>query len=102
MGLRRENKIKIHLKLGSAVYPKMCNRLIVAVAAKVRSEIHSADGHHNAFLVFDSSFPLLLYSVHMMNISTQRRISPRIKGIQSSVDKAIPIVHSKYPNIRRM
>ena len=66
----------------------------MAVAAEVRLEVLFAGRHRNASLAFDSPSPLLHYSVHTLNVSTQRRISPRIKGIHSSVDKAIPIVHS--------
>lgn len=43
---------------------------------------------------------LLCYNMHMLRIRTQRRNSPRVKLIQSSADKAIPIDNSIYPNIK--
>ena len=38
----------------------------------------------------------------MLNISAQRKTSKKIKAIQSSVDKVIPIMSSTHPNIETM
>lgn len=67
----------------------------MTLAAYIRLEVHSVVRHRNALLAFNSSSPLLYYNVHMLSISTQRT-SPRIKVIQSSVDKVSPIVNSEY------
>lgn len=49
---------------------------------------------------YHSLSSLLCCNMHMLRIRTQRRSSPRVKLIQSSADKAIPINNSIYPNIK--
>lgn len=86
---------------GLILHTNMDQRLVLALAARIRLEVHSIGAPHDALLAVASSSPLLHYNIHMLSISTQRRASPRMKVIQSSVDKAIPIVYSEYPNMRR-
>lgn len=78
----------------------MDSGLILTFAAQMKMEVSSAGGHHNVPLASHSLSSLLCCNIDMMRIRTQRRSSPRVKLIQSSADKAIPIDNSIYPNIK--